>query len=204
MNTPKTAIIVGPEDHGRHMSLEDFDLAEGREGHVYELSRGVITVTDVPGLKHFAQVGALRRQLSAYDLAHPGRIFGIAAGSDCKILLVGLQSERHPDLAVYKTAPSGDPDVWSTWVPEIVIEVVSPGSEHRDYVEKREEYLQFGILEYWIVDAAKGEILVLRRSGGQWTEHPVRAPQTYQTRLLPGFALDPGPVFDAAQAMGGS
>src|SRR2546423_7403987 len=123
MSSLKTAILIGPEDDGRRMSLEEFDTAEGREGHLYELSRGVITVTDVPKPRHFAQVNAVRRQLSAYDLAHPGRIWAIATGSDCKVLVAGLESERHPDIAVYKTAPADDPDVWSTWVPEIVIEV---------------------------------------------------------------------------------
>jgi len=202
MNTARTAILIGPGDNGRRMSLDEFDSAEGREGHLYELSRGVITVTDVPGLKHLAQVSELRRQLGAYDLAHRGRIHTIAGGSDCKILLAGLESERHPDIGLYKSAPANDPDVWSTWIPEIVIEVVSRGSEYRDYEEKREEYLQFGVLEYWIVDAAKGEILVLRRFRGRWTERPVRPPQTYKTRLLPGFELDPAPVFEAAAMAG--
>ena len=202
MSSVNTAILIGPEDHGRRMGLDEFDAAEGREGHLYELSRGIITVTDVPGLKHLAQVSELRLQLTAYQLAGRGRIHTIAAGSDCKILLAALESERHPDIAVYKTVPAEDPDVWSTWVPEIVIEVVSPGSERRDYEEKRDEYLQFGVLEYWIVDAAKGEILVLRRFRGRWTEKSVSPPQTYKTRLLKGFELDPAPGFEAAARAG--
>src|SRR5207248_707962 len=97
----RTAIQIGPQDHGRRMSLEEFGPAEGREGHLYELSRGVVTVTDVPDERHLAQITAIRRPLAAYDLAHPGRIHTLAAGSECKILLGDLQSERHPDLAVY-------------------------------------------------------------------------------------------------------
>jgi Uma2 family endonuclease len=195
----RTLTKIGPEDHGRRMSLDEFDHAEGREGYLYELSRGVITGTDVPAPRHLAQVNALKRQVHAYDLAHPGRIHTIASGSECKILLAGLESERHPDLTIYKTPPpEGDDDVWSAWIPEIVIEVVSPSSRHRDYEEKPEEYLQFGVLEYWIIDAKKREMLVLRRSRGRWSERAVRPPDTYGTRILPGFVLDVGLVFQGA------
>ena len=77
-------------------------------------------------------------------------------------------------------------DIWPE-LAEIVIEVVSPSSVHRDYDEKPDEYLQFGILEYWIVDAEKQQVLILRRSRGKWAERIVRPGELYQTRLLPGF-----------------
>ena len=42
-------IKIGPADHGRRMSLADFEHAEVQEGLLYELGRGVIIVSDVPG-----------------------------------------------------------------------------------------------------------------------------------------------------------
>ncbi|MCI0455592.1 MAG: Uma2 family endonuclease [Gemmataceae bacterium] len=193
------AVKIGPADHGRRMSLTDFEHAEVEEGYLYELGRGMIVVSDVPNLPHLAQVTALRRQLGRYDLDNPGRIHTIASGNECKILVAPAESERHPDLAVYKEPPPEE-DVWSTWIPELLIEVVSPGSEHRDYVEKREEYLRFGVREYWIVDAAKREVLVLRRVAGEWRERVLRPPEVYRTRVLPGFEFACEPVFDAADA----
>lgn len=160
-------------------------------------------MSDVPNPVHFVQFMAIRRQFSAYETAHPGRIHGLAGGGECKIVLTALESERHPDLAIYKTPlPSGEEDLWAVWIPEIVIEIVSPGSEQRDYEEKREEYLQFGVQEYWIVDAERQEILILRRIGGRWREKIVRPPETYRTRLLPGFEFAPQPVFEAARSVG--
>ncbi len=194
----RTTTIIGPDDHGRLMTLDEFDLAEGVEGHLYELGRGVVVVTDVPGPSRFAQIEAIRRQLYRYDAAHPGVIHGIAAGSDAKILVDEEQSERHPDLFVYKTPPPKT-DVWSTWVPEIVIEVVSKSSAHRDYEEKPAEYLAFGVSEYWIVDAAKEQMTVLRRSRGKWAPSIVKPGEMYQTRLLPAFTLDLAPVLNAAK-----
>jgi len=143
-------------------------------------------------------VMAIRRQPAAYDLNNPGRIHTIAAGSECKVLPADLESERHPDVAVYKASPLEDEDLWSTWIPDLVIEVISPDSEERDYGEKREEYLRFGVREYWVVDADRREILVLRRSRGRWKERVLRPPVVYRTGLLPGFEFSCEAVFRAA------
>src|SRR6266851_2602918 len=96
LNMPRTVTAIGPKDHGRPMRLEEFDVADGQEGYLYELSRGVVAVSDIPDLRHLVQVTAARRQFSAYDLAHPGRIYALATGSECKLLIGELESERHP------------------------------------------------------------------------------------------------------------
>lgn len=198
----QSLIQIGPADHGRRISLADFDLAEPLEGRTYELGRGVVTVVDVPNTRHLAQVRLIQKLLTAYDLAHPGRIHTIAGGGECKILVPSAESERHPDVAVYKTPPPEE-DVWSTWVPEIVIEVVSPGSEQRDYVEKPEEYLAFGSAEYWVFDADRseaGELLVHRRRAGRWATTILRPPAVLRTRQLPGLGLDVAAVFATARS----
>ena len=100
-------------------------------------------------------------------------------------------------------SPEGEnnDEIWSQWVPEIVVEVVSPSSRHRDYQEKPEEYLRLGVGEYWIVDADEGLMKVLRRSRGRWVEYPVLPPAGYRTRLLPGFEFS---IEAVLQAAGGS
>lgn len=196
----RAVVRIGPEDHGRRMTLAEFDQAEVREGHVYELGRGVIVVSGVPNPRHFRQFNSIRMQLAAYQLAHPARLYAVAGGGECKVLVTGLESERHPDIAVYRQPPPEDEqEVWSAWVPELVIEIVSPGSEQRDYEEKREEYLRFGVMEYWVVDEARGEVLALRRLGGAWRERVVRPPQRVESHVLRGFALDVEAVFAAAR-----
>jgi Uma2 family endonuclease len=184
---------IGPSDHGKRMRLADFEHAEVEPGYIYELGRGVIVVSDVPSQDHFAIVDALRGLLYVYKSRHPEVIQHIAAGSDCKLLTQDFESERHPDIAVYKTAapdPEEDDDPWRLWVPELVIEVVSPRSGQRDYEEKPEEYLAIGVHEYWIIDARKQSMLALRRRAGVWEEQHVKASETYRTPLLPGFKLE--------------
>jgi Uma2 family endonuclease len=180
------------------MSLEEFDRAEGQEGYPYELSRGIITVTDVPGLKHQAQVAETYKQFVLYDAAHPGVVYRVIEGGSAKILRWDLQSERHPDLFLYKSRAADRENVWSTWVPELVVEVVSRSSRHRDYEEKPEEYLRFGVSEYWIIDHEKREMLVLRRHGGRWVRTVIGEQDVHETTLLPGLGFALAPVFAAA------
>jgi len=196
----KTITTIGPADHGRRMSLEEFDEAEGQEGHLYELSRGIVTVTDVPRRRHLLIVSATRDQLQSYKAAHPDLIQIIASGNECKLLVDDLDSERHPDVAVYLTPPpeQEDRNFWRRWVPEIVIEVISPSSRRRDYQEKPEEYLRFGVKEYWIVDAGKRTMIVMRRSRGRWAETTVSPPAIYRTKLLPGLDFSIEAVFKTA------
>jgi Uma2 family endonuclease len=199
---PKTVTRIGPADNGRRMSLEEFEPAEVQEGYLYELSRGLVIVSDVPDDKHLAQVDRIREQLYLYRAAHSDLIQRIAAGSDCKLLVPSLETERHPDVTVYKTPRPPGRDYWAAWIPELVIDVVSPSSVQRDYQEKPEDYLRLGVREYWIVDAEREEVLVLRRVKGRWSQRVVQPPQAVRTRLLPGFALDCAAVFRAAREAG--
>ena len=43
-----TRIQIGPADHGRQMTLDEFREAEEEPGYRYELARGVLEVTEVP------------------------------------------------------------------------------------------------------------------------------------------------------------
>jgi Uma2 family endonuclease len=196
----KTLVKIGPADHGRKMSLSEFEHARVQEGYLYELSRGTITVSDVPNRRHMLLVAATRDQLQDYKSLNRGRIHIIASGNECKLLIPAFESERHPDLSVFLTEPPPieNASLWRHWFPEIVIEVVSPSSRKRDYEEKPAEYLRRGAREYWIIDPRTRAMVVMRRMRNRWTETLVRPPAIYQTRLLPGLEFSCGAVFEAA------
>ena len=196
---PKTAVKLTPADHGKQMSLADFEHAESVGGHLFELSRGVVTFMDVPNRPHFSPLVALKDTIYRYKVTNPGRIHAILGGGECKLLADDFESERHPDLSLYLTpAPEiDDASIWREWIPEIVVEIVSFGSVFRDYEEKREEYLAIGIKDYWIIDVNKQEMTVFRRWRGQWSEKTYRPGDVYTTRLLPGFKLPCADVLEA-------
>lgn len=191
MATAPTRLLVGPSDHARPMSLDEFVHAEFEEGRLYELARGIVVLTDIPGISHGKIVLRTSDSSSRYDDTQPGVIPYRGGGSQCRLRLPGMQLDRHPDYAISLLTPPPGEQPWTAWVPQIVIEVVSRGAEDRDYREKREEYLRMGVLESWILDPARGRILVLSRAGDTWEEVPVPADAPYRTALLPGIEIRP-------------
>ena len=71
------------------------------------------------------------------------------------------------------------------------VEVVSEGAEarHRDYVTKREEYLAYGLAEYWIVDPRRRRVTILVRDGDGWAERVVKGTGSAASAVLPGFVV---------------
>jgi Uma2 family endonuclease len=191
---------IGPHHHGRKMSLKAFEFAPVEEGYHVELARGYIVVSEVPNYAHAVIEAFIRNCLVRHQLDNPDAIHLILHGSSNKLVVPDWESERHPDIAVYLSAPKGKKDrtMWRTWVPELVIEVVSESSRDRDYTEKRDEYWTLGVKEYWIVDAKLKQVRVLRRGRSQWTEKTLGPADTCETKLLSGFKLPCKTVFDAA------
>ena len=184
-------IHVGPADAGRRMSLDTFDESIGQEGFFYELNKGTVEVTNIPGRRHMVQTLAMRDQLVVYKSTHPGVITAVAGSFDSKLLIADHDSERHPDIAVHLSPMPDVDEIWSVWVPAIVVEVVSDGSARREYEEKPPEYLAFGVQECWIVDGFQQQMTAKTRYRGRWRDRVVKpTDDPYTTRHLPGFALD--------------
>ena len=192
-------VHIGPQDDGKRMSLDKFDKAIAQEGCLYELNKGVIEVSGIPQPQHGKQIKEIRNQLAVFDVKHPGMIEMVGGGGEAKILVGPSQSESHPDISIYLDPTPNVEDVWSKWIPAIVIEVVSDRSAKRDYEDKPNEYLMFGISEYWIVDMQKNLLTVMSRWRGQWQTRAFKPSQKITTPLLPGFTLDLKRVFAAAK-----
>lgn len=186
------ALKIGPADRGRRVTLDQFIAADFQEGWRYELARGVISVTEVPGLNHGRFVFRLAKMFMQYETAHPGAINYQAGGGECRLRLPGMQSDRLPDQAVYLLPPPKEHSPWMTWVPQLVVEVVSVGGEDRDRVEKREEYLRGGILEYWILDPKARTLTVLQRVFDVWSDQVIPDDGVHRPYLLPGLEVRPG------------
>lgn len=172
------------------MSLDAFDRARGQDGHLYELNEGVIEVSEVPSPDHAKVVYDLREMISDYNRANPGVIYMVNGPGESKLLIQSTQSERHPDLSIYFSAPPATGDVWSVWRPGVVVEVVSESSSKRDYNEKPRDYLEFGADEYWIIDRLKGVIVQNTRWRGIWKAESLKPGQKLSSRLMPGLKID--------------
>ena len=185
VTTIATPMRIGPADHGRAMSLEEFREAEEVAGYRYELARGLIEVVEVPNDPHGMVVTNLYDGISRYRRDHPGVILRYGGGNEFRFWLPRMISGRNPDLGVVLRGAQG---LARPRLPALAAEVVFSGSIKRDYEVKREEYLAFGLLEYWIVDPFKRVVTVLTRRGDTWNEAIFRDEQMIVSLVLPGFA----------------
>lgn len=181
-----STLRIGPTDHGRTMTLEEFRQAEEEEGYRYELGRGVLDVTEVPGDLHGQVVTNLYRAIGRFEADHPRVVRRYGGGSEFHLWLPGLVSGRNPDFAVVL---HGTPrNSRGRRPPCLVAEVVSRKGEDRGDRVKRAEYLAYGLLEYWIVDPGLRQVTVLTRDGDTWSEQVIRDHEVIPTLVLPGLA----------------
>ena len=73
--------------------------------------------------------------------------------------------------------------------PALAVEIVSPDSVGRDYVQKRAIYESGGVREYWIVDPDEKQATFLRLHGGRFlTIKPKN--HIFSSEVLAGFRID--------------
>lgn len=121
---------------------------------------------------------------------------------------------RQPDLIVHTEASatailSGTRLLLSEMpAPALVVEIVSSSdtdkkSRDRDYHDKRHEYAERGIPEYWIIDPAAAVVLVLNLSGQAYQEHAFREQQQLISATFPALTLTAAQILSAGlPAMG--
>jgi Uma2 family endonuclease len=99
---------------------------------------------------------------------------------------------RRPDVLVMTLAQSNSlgnqPDILHEPC-LLVIEIVSPTCRSVDTVEKRQEYAQFGIPEYWIVDFLLGTFSVLSLVNGSYIEKVYREGDRIISDIFPSISL---------------
>jgi len=105
---------------------------------------------------------------------------------------------REPDL-VYLSREHFDQSKESFWDrADLAVEIVSDDSRKRDMDEKRGDYAEAGIAEYWIVDPREERIEVLTLRGKQYAQHGLFGRGEHATSsLLTGFRVDVSATFDA-------
>jgi Uma2 family endonuclease len=81
------------------------------------------------------------------------------------------------------------------FVPDLVVEVLSPSTERRDRTEKRRLYGRNGVDEYWLVDPATRVVTVLRLGLAGYDDVQEFASGAIRSRVLPSLELEVETVF---------
>jgi Uma2 family endonuclease len=141
----------------RNMTYEEFLATDFKNPHV-EWVNGVVIEMSPVGKQHNALTKFLIQLFEDF------------------LMLTGLQGELFHDPMVMKLnpdLPGRAPDVQVVLqenlhlvkeneiagAADLVVEVVSPGSQRQDRIEKYREYEKGGVKEYWILDPIRRETL---------------------------------------------
>ncbi len=171
---------------------EEYLWLTDHSNRLIELTDGYLEVLPMPTDRHQSLL------LFVYDLL---RVFMAGRG---KILVAPLRVRirerkyREPDLLMVVEAsdPRRGNRYWTG--ADLVIEIVSPDQPWRDLVEKRADYAEARIPEYWIIHPVEETVRVLRLAGEEFEDAGTycRGNQA-SSSLLQGFKLDVNALFDS-------
>jgi Uma2 family endonuclease len=181
-----TLLYIGPDSAGIALTPRQFDEADFLEGWRYELIKGVLVVSPTPLEKERDPNDELGHMLRTYQETHPqGRCIDKTLPEHTVPV---RRNRRRADRVIWvglgRVPTRRD-------VPSVIGEFVSKGKRDwvRDYVEKRDEYMAIGVLEYWVFDRFRRTMTVFTRQGRRIKKQVVGENETYATPLLPGFEL---------------
>lgn len=180
--------VLGIESSGMLMTPEEFDaVTEYDENYRYELIHGVLIVNPIPNPEETGPNELLGHLLWDYqqrdprartfDESLPQQYMRTATGRRIADRLIWIGLGRLPN-------PRKD-------APAIAVEFVSAGrrNRRRDYIEKKQEYGDAGLKEYWIFDRFQRTLTVIAYSPTGTTESQIAEGATYGSPLLPGFVV---------------
>jgi Uma2 family endonuclease len=151
-----TVVKLGPADHGRPLTLDEFFCGDYQEGSHYELIDGRLYVSPVPNLPEADLEDWLCTKLRNFAEARPDVLDKILARA--RVFIPGRPKATcpEPDASAYHGYPHHLPRRERRWrdiSPLLVGEVLSADDPDKDLVRNVELYRQVPtIREYWIVD----------------------------------------------------
>lgn len=180
----------------RRLTVEDLDaIPEEHPGDRHELIAGELVVTRVLIIKHQIASMNLVRELGQHVhtrglgmLFHPQT--GIRLADDTLLIPDALFVARDRLRILGAKTVDGPPD--------LMVEILSPGTRRRDLETKRELYARFGVKEYWIVDPDEETVTVFGLIDEGYEAIPAAADGTIRSRVFPDLALTLGMVFAGA------
>ncbi len=172
---------------------EFLDLDNFEEGYLYELINGEIMKRASPDTEHQStSANLLRRLFQQVPDSGIGKIFH--APYD-----VYLDDENlvQPDLIFVSQANEGIVQKGCIMgVPDLVVEILSPGTYRTDRGPKFKLYQRLGVAEYWIADPRSKTIEIYTLTEGVYDLIALgEEGGTVESLLLPGLVITVNDVF---------
>ena len=162
----------------------------------YELLDGDLVMVPAPNLKHQEVQGRLYYKLTQFIVE---RALGKLFLAPCDVVLSDTDVVQ-PDLLFVSRERehllSSGENVRGA--PDLVVEILSPGTANLDRGYKRALYARHGVIEYWLVDPTAETVSIHRqRAGVLAVTHTFGRAQTLRSPLLVGLGLDLDDVFSS-------
>ena len=138
------------------------------EGTLAELINGSIYMSPAPSPKHQRIIGKLYRLLSEYVEKN---MLGEILLAPCDVYLDNHSNAVQPDIIYISSRQSGIVQENSSihGVPDMLMEVLSPGNSDHDRILKKDLYQKFGVKEYWIINPETNEVVGFTLKDGKYT-----------------------------------
>ncbi len=178
--------------HAPLLSEADFLRLPGQDKA--DLIHGRLYLMAPPARRHERIVSFLSFLLDGYVSA---RELGEVTGSKSPIR-IDERSTFEPDIVFVPTSQLDGirADGLITQGAGVAVEVVSPSTRRRDYVDKRDGYERAGVTEYWIVDPKRETVQFYRRGdSGLYDEVTPPKGKPFESAAVPGFRLLPEALF---------
>ena len=174
-----------------YMSYEEFLEWTGEDIHA-EWVDGEVTVFMTAKKVHQRLTLFLATLLEWYVRQHGG---GVVVTAPFEMRLRNGRSAREPDLLLVLDSHADRLSEDRLEGPaDLVVEIISDDSTHRDRVQKYEEYEAAGIPEYWLLDPRPGRqqaTFFQLSAAGTYAAAALDEEGRYHSTVLPGFWLKP-------------
>jgi len=152
------------------------------EGTLAELIDNVIYMSPTPVTNHQKILLTISRRLCE-QVEDIGKGQVILAPFD--IYLDETSNAVQPDIVVILKTNKSQPEPKGHFhgVPDLLVEILSPGNRDHDLVKKKNLYERFGVSEYWIVDPETKSTSGYRLDKGKFEEF-TSEPGKIQSPLL--------------------
>lgn len=170
------------------LEFREMDFSDA-DNFIYELLNGELVKRTAPSLAHQRVSRRLTYFLEKFLLENPvGEFFpaptDVALDENNGVVPDLSYVSRERDFILRN-------DDFVAGAPDIIFEIISPGTGRRDRKDKKELYEQFGVAEYWLIDPNIHTIeIFIFKNNAYWLDQFLELEGLARSARLLGFEIE--------------
>ncbi|MEW6425970.1 MAG: Uma2 family endonuclease [Bacillota bacterium] len=186
-----SAILGQPAAGRKRYTYEDYCLLP--EGSPYQLIGGELVMTPSPTPYHQMVSMKLKLKMAGFVLE---KGLGIVLDAPLDVYLEETETYQSDIIFISNERLPIIEEKLIKGAPDLVVEILSPGTGYYDLRSKYKVYEKSGVREYWIVDPQCKSVQVFCLRGGKFAlDQEVEQQGTVQSRVIAGFAVQVESIF---------